>query len=81
MCKQAQTQPWMIYFPFNSSLGCAIHSISSAIISESEGALLPGIFYTFKEFVFVTEATAVQQNGSDRKKTDNKKNNKKKTNK
>ncbi len=31
--------------------------------------------YTYEEFVFVTEATAVQQNDSDRtKNTDNKKN-------
>ncbi len=31
--------------------------------------------YTYEEFVFVTEATAVQQNDSDRTNTDNKKNN------
>ncbi len=29
--------------------------------------------YTYEEFVFVTEATAVQQNDSDRTKTHNKK--------
>ncbi len=32
------------------------------------------IVYTYEEFVFVTEAIAVQQNDSDRTKTDNKKN-------
>ncbi len=43
--------------------------------SESEWALLPGI-YTYEEFVFMTEATAAQQNDCDRtKNTDNKKKN------
>ncbi len=40
--------------------------------SESEWALLPGV-YIYEEFVFVTEASTVQQNNSDRtKNTDNK---------
>ncbi len=38
--------------------------------------------YTYDEFVFMTEASAVQQNGSDRtKNTDNKKNKKEQVNK
>ncbi len=31
-------------------------------------SLIARYVYTYKEFVFVTEATAVQQNGSDNKK-------------
>ncbi len=31
-------------------------------VSESEWALLARYVYTYEEFVFVTEATAVQQN-------------------
>ncbi len=43
--------------------------------SESEWALLPGI-YTYEEFVFMTEATAAQQNDCDRtKNTDHEKKN------
>ncbi len=41
--------------------------------SESEWALLARYVYTYEEFVFVTEASTVQQNDSDRtKNTDNK---------
>ncbi len=42
-------------------------------ISESEWPLLTRYVYTYEEFVSVTEATAVQQNDSDRTKTLNKK--------
>ncbi len=50
------------------------------MVSESESALLPGVFTHARNLFFVTEATAVQQNDSDRtkqKKTDNKKKKKK----
>ncbi len=46
--------------------------------SESESAFIARYVYTYEEFVFVTEASTVQQNDSDRtKNTDNKKKNKK----
>ncbi len=44
--------------------------------SESEIAFIARYVYTYEAFVFVTEASTVQQNDSDRtKNTDNKKKN------
>ncbi len=38
------------------------------MVSEPESALLPGVFTHMRNLFFVTEATAVQQNDSDRTK-------------
>ncbi len=43
--------------------------------NQNKNSFIARYVYTYKEFVFMTEATAVQQNDSDRtkKNTDNKK--------
>ncbi len=56
---------------------CAIfHQKQSALLIRIRMSFVARYVYTYEEFVFVTEASTVQQNDSDRtKNTDNKKKN------